>query len=230
MVFRNWVILCIMVCALVGCSPSYHWSKSHPMYQKAPYSELAIAGTSEAFVLTRSSWFAKKFKWSPDSIQLKATAFCKDVFLNELRRAYPSFEQIPDANTKNFPEESQKLDSRIFMKGRLPEQGVMVKDSSGKTPPYILLLHEFIVGTDLNREDYFDYARIHLENTSKKTSKNLSAIVSYTLWDNNKQRPLFSAVDEIQRPISTPTPNDLEALVRSAVKQIRVNLYEGARK
>jgi hypothetical protein len=52
--------------------------------------------------------------------------------------------------------------------------------------------------------------------------------VSYTLWDNEKQRPLFSAVDEIQHPIVVPTPKDLETLVRTAVKQIRINLYGGA--
>lgn len=199
------------------------------MYKKAPYSELAVAGISDAFVLTRSAWFAKKLQWAPDSIQLKATAFFADVFLNEFTRAYPTFVKIPDNHFKSFPEESQKLDERIFMKGRLPEQGVVVKDSVGNEPPYILILHEFIVGTDLKREDYFDYAYTHNENTSKKTSKNLSAIVSYTLWDNLKQRPLFSAVDEIQRPILALTVQDLDALVRSAVKQIRINLYGGTR-
>ena len=211
----------------MGCSHSYHWSKSHPLYKKAPYGKLAVAGTHEAFVLTRSAWFAKKFEWNPDSIQLKATAFCEHVFLDELRRAYPNFVTIPDQNFNHFPEESQKLDSRIFMKGRLPEQGVVVKDSAGEIQPYILIVHEFIVGTDLKRETYFDYALIHNESSGKKTSTHISAIVSYTLWDNEKQRPLFSAVDEVQKPITKPTPEDLEALVRSAVKQIRINLYGG---
>ena len=228
MVFRILAIVCIAACALVGCGHSYHWSKSHPLYKKPPYANLAIVGTDEAFVLTRSAWFAKKLGWNPDSIQLKATAFCEEIFLNELRRAYPTFVRIPDEQYKQLPEESQKLDDRIFMKGRLPEQGVALKDSAGNVPPYILILHEFIVGTDLKRETYFDYALIHNENTGKKTSKNISAIVSYTLWDNEKQRPLFSAVDEIQHPIVVPTPGDLEALVRSAVKQIRINLYGGA--
>lgn len=229
MVLRNLVILLVMTCALVGCGHHYHWSKSHPMYKKAPYAELAVAGTEEAFVLTRSAWFAKKLQLSPDSIQIKATAFFAEVFLNELTRAYPTFTKIPEASVKTFPEESQKLDERVFMKGRLPEQGIVVKDSTGGEPPYILILHEFIVGTDLKRESYFDYAYTHTENTDKKTSKNLTAIVSYTLWDNQKQRPLFSAVDEIQHPIIVPTMQDLEALVRTAVKQIRINLYGGAR-
>ncbi len=227
MVFRFLAIACIVAFTLTGCGHSYHWSKSHPLYKKAPYGSLAIAGTNDAFVLTRSSWFAKKFNWPSDSIQLKATAFCEQVFLNELTRAYPSLVNIPAKNFNQFPEESQKLDDRIFMKGRLPEQGVVVKDSAGNAPPYILILHEFIVGTDLKREAYFDYALIHNENSDKKTSKNISAIVSYTLWDNEKQRPLFSAVDEIQHPVTIPTPQDLEALVRSAVKQIRINLYGG---
>ncbi len=229
---RNVLVLmiAILACTLAGCGQSYHWTKSHPKYTRAPYGELAIAGTGDAFVLTRSAWFAKKLGMGTDSIQLKAVAFCEQAFLDELRRAYPTFTKIPNATMKAFPEESQKLDERIFMKGHLPEQGVVVKDSAGNTPSNILILHEFIIGTDLKRENYFDYALIHNENTDKKTSNNLSAIVSYTLWDNQKQRPLFSAVDEIQRPITVLSLNDLDALVRTSVKQIRVNLYGGVSK
>jgi len=220
----------VLACTLVGCGQSYHWTKSHPKYSRAPYGELAIAGTGDAFVLTRSAWFAKKLNMGTDSIQIKSVAFCEQVFLDEMRRAYPTFVKIPDATIKAFPEESQKLDDRIFMKGHLPDQGIVVKDSLGNAPANILILHEFIIGTDLKRESYFDYALSHNENTEKKTSKNLSAIVSYTLWDNQKQRPLFSAVDEIQRPITVLSLNDIDALVRTSVKQIRVNLYGGVSK
>ena len=216
-----------MACILTGCGPSYHWTKSHPLYKQVPYSSLSITGTENAFILTRSKWFAKKLGFDSLNVQKEATKFCEQVFLDELRRAYPNYVKIPDQNFNHFPEESQRLDERIFMKGRLPEQGVVVKDSAGDIPPYILILHEFIVGTDLKRETYFDYALIHNEMTDKKTSTHISAIISYTLWDNERQRPLFSAVDEVQRPITKPTPEDLEALVRSAVKQIRINLYGG---
>lgn len=221
-------MMLIFVCTLTGCGTSYHWTQTHPKYNQVPYGEISVAGTENAFVLTRTPWFAKKLEISTDSIQLKVTHFSEQVFLDELNRSYPKLSKIPAQIHHAFPEESQKLDERIFIKGHFPEQGKTITDDNGNTPRHILILHEFIIGTDLKRELYFDYALIHNENTEKKATKQLSAIVSYTLWDNEKQRPLFSAVDELQQDIIIPSLNDIERIVRSSVSQIRKNLYEGA--
>ena len=104
----------------------------------------------------------------------------------------------------------------------------MVADSSGNIPKAILIVHEFIIGTDLSRENYFDYALIHNEGPEKKTSNNLTAIASYTLWDNERQRALFSAVDQVERPIVKISMGDIEELVRDIATQIQRNLDAGA--
>lgn len=228
--FKCFGFICvILACILMGCSQGYQWNKKHPAYHKAPYGELAVAGIQDAFVITRTGWFAKRLEIGTDSIQIKGTAFCAQAMINELKGGYSKLTVLPEKALSSFPEESQKLDDRIFMKGKLPEQGVVVRDSAGNVPPYILLVHEIIVGTDLKREDYFDYALIHNESKEKTVVKNISAIVSYTLWDNEKQRPLFSAVDEIQHPVLVMKMTDLEALIRKIVLQIRKNLFEGAK-
>lgn len=224
------VTICILlVCALVGCSQGYHWSKKHPFYAQAPYGELAVAGTQSAFVLTRTAWFANRLGISNDSIQIQMTALCANFMLDELRGGYKKLVEIPDSVISKYPEESQKIDERIFMKGRLPEQGISLKDSEGNIPPVILLIHEVIIGTDLKREDYFDYSLIHNEVQTQKMVENITAVVSYTLWDNVKQRPLFSAIDEVQHPVKTLTMDDMSGLVKEMVKQIRTNLYMGAK-
>ena len=227
--FKRFAIVCTIACILTGCGPSYHWTKSHPLYRQVPYSTLSITGTENAFILTRSKWFAKKLNIDPLKVQDEATQFCKQAFLDEMKRAYPTLKQIPDSVVNRFPEESQKIDDRVFIKGHFPEQGVSVTDG-GNIPPYILILHEFIIGTDINREVLYDYELIRQESAEKKTSNNLSIVLSYTLWDNENQRPLFSAVDEVQRPITKISIDDLRAAVVEAAKRIRINLYEGVRK
>ncbi|OWV00433.1 hypothetical protein [Fibrobacter sp. UWR2] len=227
--FKRFAIVCAIACILTGCGPSYHWTKSHPLYRQVPYSTLSITGTENAFILTRSKWFAKKLNIDPLKVQGEATKFCEQAFLDEMKRAYPTLKQIPDSVVNRFPEESQKIDDRVFIKGHFPEQGVSVTDG-GNIPPYILILHEFIIGTDINREVFYDYELIRQESAEKKTSNNLSIVLSYTLWDNENQRPLFSAVDEVQRPITKISIDDLRAAVVEAAKRIRINLYEGVRK
>ena len=226
--FKKFAIVLAIACILTGCGPSYHWTKSHPLYKQVPYSSLSITGTENAFILTRSKWFAKKLGFDSLNVQKEATKFCEQVFLDEMKRAYPGLKQIPDSSILRFPEESQKSDDRVFIKGHFPEQGVSVTDG-GSVPPYILILHEFIIGTDINRVIFYDYEIIRQESAEKKTSNNLSIVLSYTLWDNVNQRPLFSAVDEIQHPITKITKDDMKAAVTEAAKKIRIHLYEGVR-
>ena len=147
-----------------------------------------------------------------------------------MRKGYGKLTVLADSAITKFPEESLKLDERIFIKGHIPEQGVTLKDTSGKEPPMVLILHEFIIGTDLKREDFFDYALIHNESGSIRKPENVSAIFSYTLWDNLKQRPLFSAVDEIQQPITTYKLANLTNLIQIAVQKIRKNMVAGVGK
>ena len=214
---------------LAGCADSYHWSHKHPDYAKAPYGELTVTGLQKAFVLTRTKWFANRLDFG-DSTQIKATELCSKAVERELRGGYAKLKVLPDSVLDNAPEESQRLDERIFMKGKLPEQGITITESDGNVPPQILILHEVIIGTDLKRENFFDYALIHNETEEQRTVQNISAIVSYTLWDNVRQRPLFSAVDEIQHPVKKLTTGDPEQLMRLTVQQLRKNLYTGAGK
>lgn len=214
-------------CILWGCGTQSHWTRSHQGYKQAPYGELAVTGIDNAIVITRSSWFAKRLEIGKDSIHAYLTAFCKKNLTDELHKAYPTLSVIPDTALSRFAEESQKVDERIYIKGRIPEQGVEVKDGAGNIPSQILIIHEFIIGTDQKRESYFDYALIHNESAEKATSKNVTAIVSYTLWDNLKQRALFNAIDEIQQPVIKMSTEEMKALIAKSVQQIRKNLYEG---
>ena len=225
---KSFLAIGFAICMLTGCADSYNWAASHPSYHKAPYGGIAVTGIENAFVITRSSWFAKRLEIGKDSIQIKGTLHCKKVFESEMLKGYGNLLVLPDSSILKFPEESLKIDERIFIKGHIPEQGIALKDSAGNVPPMVIILHEFIIGTDLKRENFFDYALIHNESGSIRKPDNVSAIYSYTLWDNVKQRPLFSAVEEIQQPITTFKINNLTNLIQIAVQNIRKSLYTGA--
>ncbi len=222
------VISLVMAALLSGCAPHYQWTRSHPAYKIPPRDELTVIGVDKAFVLVRSAWFAKKLGISTDSIQTKVTSDCSRLLAEELKKRYSRLKMVPSSKLDGLPEESLKLDQRIFIKGKFPEQGVAVTDSSGNIPKNILIIHEIILGTDLNRENYFDYALIHNESTEKKTSNKLTAIVSYTLWDNERQRSLYSAVDQIEKPIEKISMSDIEVLVGDIATQIQRELDIGA--
>ena len=83
--FKRLAIVCAIACILIGCGPSYRWSKSHPLYTQVPYSALSITGTDNAFILTRSKWFAKKLDIDPLKVQEEATQFCRQAFLDSLK-------------------------------------------------------------------------------------------------------------------------------------------------
>ena len=221
------VISLVVAALLSGCATHYQWTRSHPAYKYPPRDELTVIGADKAFVLVRSAWFAKKLGISPDSVQTKVTTDCSKLLIEELKKRYNRLKIVPSSKLEGLPEESLKLDQRIFIKGKFPEQGVVVTDSTGNIPKNILIVHEIIIGTDLNRENYFDYALIHNESTEKKTSNNLTAIVSYTLWDNEKQRSLYSAVDQVEKPIEKISLSDIEALVGDIATQIQRELDAG---
>ena len=94
------------ICMLTGCADSYHWTASHPAYHKAPYGGIAVTGIENAFVITRSNWFAKRLEISTDSIQIKGTQHCRNIFETEMRKAYGNLIVLPDTANTKFPEES----------------------------------------------------------------------------------------------------------------------------
>jgi hypothetical protein len=92
--------------------------------------------------------------------------------------------------------ETLKMDKTIFIKTRLPEQGVQIENHD-----YLFIIHEYTVGGDLEAENFYDYTKANLEMTQKKKIKNLSIIATFTLWDNKKQIPLKSGIISVNTPI-----------------------------
>ncbi len=184
---------------LVACSGK-QWNASHPHYRESPSAseEIALVGLHRALVVTRDKWFSKNLEIPRDSVYAILSEQAEKAFENEIKgMRYPNLVLWPDSLYETFPEDTQKLDARIFVKGRFPAQGKSVSLPGEPAPRYLILVHEFTLGLDLSKDNLYDYALTGREAAEKRTSNFLTVILAYTLWDNERQRALYSAVSEI---------------------------------
>ncbi len=206
---------------MFGCA-SPHWSAVHPQYREAVRASdtVALIGFESAFVLTRDAWFAKRFEIPRENIFEATETLSDSVFRNALKKHFTHLSVFPDSLEKTFLDESVKLSDHVFLKIKVPGQGEKLSADS-LSPPFLLIIHEFILGTDLLRENYFDYTLAHQESETRRQPENLSLIMTYTLWDNFKQRALLSSAVEIQHKIlGEPKPEDLASVTVNAVQTL----------
>ena len=217
---------------LASCA-SKQWSASHPYYNESPSAQekIAVLGLHHAVVVTRDNWFAKHLDIPRDSVYLLLGKQAEEAFTQELQNTrYPSLSIWPDSIYAKLPEETQRLDEKIFIKGRFPAQGVSLKSPDGYTPKHLILIHEWTLGLDLVKDNFFDYTLINNEEEAKRTSESLTVILSYTLWDNENQRALYSAVAEV--PLAIPhdiQPGDVAKVSAFAADSLIIGIDGGIR-
>ncbi len=224
--------LLLLSLILASCAGK-QWSASHPYYKESPsvQEEIPLLGLHRAVVVTRDKWFAKHLQIPRDSVYFLLGKQAEDAFTKELQHArYTSLSIWPDSVYEKLPEETQKLDEKIYIKGRFPAQGVSLQSPNGKTPKHLILIHEWTLGLDLKKDNFFDYTLINNEEETKRASESLTVILSYTLWDNENQRALYSAVAEV--PLAIPhdiQPGDVSKVSAFAADSLVAGIDGGIR-
>jgi len=190
----------IFVFFLISCSPNF--SNSHKLYNGAPAKSesMGYAELGSAFMLTRADWFAEKLNIPYDSIYSELEALTDSVIFSEIQKKWES-SIVSKKEREKFSKETLKMDKTIFIKTRLPEQGVEISSNSDNIPNYLFIIHEYTVGGDLEAENFYDYTKANVEMSQTRKIKNLSIIATWTLWDNKKQIPLRSGISTAQFPI-----------------------------
>ncbi|MBP5247712.1 MAG: hypothetical protein J6Z31_07625 [Fibrobacter sp.] len=224
--------LLLLSLILASCA-SKQWSASHPYYRESPSAqeEIAVLGLHHAVVVTRDKWFAKHLEIPRDSVYLLLGRQVEEAFIRELQNTrYPNLSIWPDSLYEKLPEETQRLDEKIFIKGHFPAQGVKLQNANGSAPKHLILIHECTLGLDLVKDNFFDYTLINNEEEAKRTSEALTVILSYTLWDNENQRALYSAVAEV--PLAIPhdiQPGDVAKVSIFAADSLVAGIDGGVR-
>ena len=191
------MIRCLMLCSAFLLACSQNFANSHKFYSSPPAKteSVGVVQLDDAFMLTRTSWFAEKLNIHGDSIYDKLEALTDSVILSELSKSW-NVSAVSKKDREKFSRETLKMDKTIFIKTRFPEQGVEVGSSN-----YLFIIHEYTVGGDLEAENFYDYTKANVEMSQKKKFKNFSIIATFTLWDNKKQIPLRSGIISVQSPI-----------------------------
>lgn len=222
------IVVACLAAVIAACSGGGNWNASWPSYRIPPAKADAVAllGPGDVFTLMRAKWYSNKFGVPEDSTYAYFGRLADSVFRQTLSHSYTNLAYLDEALRKTFPEETQKLDDRIFIKGHFPEQGEVV---GGEAPPkFIILIHELTLGADLDRKTFFDYSLTQNEAPQKKAVENITIIMTFTLWDNLRQRPLYSSVVEVSEPAKQPTLDQVKGMLRKAAAAIPYELSKGA--
>lgn len=202
------LLLALMALIALGACSSTHWSASHPDFSALPAHEaIGMQPLGESFMLTRPAWFSEQLAIPADSIHERLGNLSDSVFVATFRSvSQHSIQTIAPLPEAAFASETQKLDDKIYLKVRFPHQGIVMTNEGKAIPRYLLLIHEFTWGTDLRREQFYDYRLANQELVASRHPQSLSLIVSFTLWDNARQIPLYSSIAESQLPIVNEKP------------------------
>lgn len=193
--------LFLLLVGLTGCASS-NWSTQHPQFSPpSPQAHVAVQPLGDAFMLTQAPWFASQLGVSVDSIYGVLSRVADSSMILESKKTWPQAQFLDPRAPHSFAPETQKLDETIYLKVRYPHQGQMFS-VNGVIPDYLLLIHEYTIGTDLVKEKFYDYRLANQEHQASKNPQKLSILLSYTWWDNHKQIPLFSSVAEIHHPLA----------------------------
>ncbi|MCL1957930.1 MAG: hypothetical protein FWF63_11465 [Fibromonadales bacterium] len=179
----------------LACSQNF--TNSHKFYSSPPAKteNVGVVQLDDAFMLTRTSWFAEKLNIQGDSIYDKLEKLTDSIILSELSKSW-NVSAVSKKDREQFSKETLKMDKTIFIKTRFPEQGVEIGNSN-----YLFIIHEYTVGGDLDAENFYDYTKANVEMSQKKKFHNFSIIATFTLWDNKRQIPLRSGIISVQTPI-----------------------------
>lgn len=212
----------------MGCSTA-HWSDRHPLFPVgSALAETTMPDLGERWILVRGAWFAEQLKLSPAQVYDTLGEDVREIFAESVIQNLPTVRAIASTTIDSFaPTEAQKLDDHIFIKGRFPAQGQTLL-TNGLAVSQLLLIHELTIGPDLSRENIYDYDKANQDTEGNHHKvKKLTAIATWTLWDNHKGHFLVSGISEVVVPYQGETGPELRKIIHDLIPALTAKIHCG---
>ncbi|MGL1936292.1 MAG: hypothetical protein OCD01_14780 [Fibrobacterales bacterium] len=124
---------------------------------------------------------------------------------------------LPDSTVQRLGRpESMKIHDNTYVKVAWPAQGTALTIDATQSPDLIFFIYECTLGYDLSGEELFDYTRSNREGSSN--ADHLSIVMSWSLWDNQRQQYISYGYADAQAPSQNPvTKRAINQLIYTAL-------------
>jgi hypothetical protein len=221
-------LLFVITLLLWNSCAQTHWHKSHPAVGSAfPVRVLAYSPISQDNVFILSSHrFARDFAMERSKVAAQTATVIQEIPLFMLKGPYTTGILQSGQDSLFAFREQQSLGSNLFMDVTYPKQGqrlLMEPNPEGATmPTHALLFHQIFYGANISPKSLFSLNQSQ-QNTlgTNAEQKELGIVVGYTLWDNAKQRALYTgAVGKTIPMPATINSTHVQSLFKAALLDI----------
>jgi len=204
---------------LHSCSGSGQWLDRHGAYEPQGMQETLVPDVGDRWILVAPVWYSEISGIPNSQIFDSVGQNIRIAFLESLQQVQPHLRTIPITTYDAFPDASSHLLAPgRYQKIRIPAQGQVVKVDDF-SPPLLLLIHEVVIGPNVQRIQLYDVRHSNqVAESGPRKVKNLGAVVSWTLWDNRLQRVLLTGVSEATQEYQGEKNAEAQALLEKVLK------------
>lgn len=217
---KSFIVLLFLL-LLHSCSGSGQWVDRHGAYKPQGMQETLVPEVGDRWILVAPVWYSEISGIENSQIFDSVGQNIRLAFIESLQQAQPHLRTIPTSTYDAFPDvSSHLLAPGRYQKIRIPAQGQVVKVDEF-APPLLLLLHEIVIGPNVQRMHLYDVRHSNqVTESGPRKVKTLGAVVSWTLWDNRLQRALLTGVSESTQEYQGEKNADAQALLVNVLKSL----------
>lgn len=206
---------------LNGCSGQHFLQhRTNPALKEPPRPDESIALvalSADGFILADRDLFVEDLSIYPEEIHPQLLQWSNQQLLHlsaQLAHS-PAPQLFPTPQEAHYaPREPHRIQQTLFLPVEWPWQGAVQRDQAETAPHLLLIPSELTIGINFRADQLYDYllANTYTEPTGDEPQF-LTAVIGWTLWDNQLQQYRRYGVADAALPLQRPiTFEQLQAL------------------